>query len=261
MLRFTDAKDVEFLPDEDARAWLAEGLGELASRLGEPAARPRVIGAPPIEKPRDMDAVFELVCGVQAEIGQRDVDFALVELEGAGGAERHLPPGFAPLGDPAGQLMHTFARGEELALLVVPAILRVPALVHASVARELGRIAIHRAGGHSVEPEEMEADAEIAAIALGMGVWVANGAYVYENACCGGGCGLDLKSMRAGLSMPEACFGLALDLQRKGIAPRHAAKHLESTQKAAFKKSSSWVGHQPELLALASPAKPALASS
>ncbi|HWB79030.1 MAG TPA: hypothetical protein VG755_28915 [Nannocystaceae bacterium] len=259
MLRFTDAKDVEFLPSEDARAWLAEGLGELAARLGEPAARPRVLGAPPIEKPRDMDAVFELVCGIQAEIGQREVDFALVELDGAGGAEKHLPPGFAPLGDPAGQLMHTFVRGNELALLVVPALLRVPALVHASVARELGRIAIHRAGGHTVEPEEMEADAEIAAIALGMGVWVANGAYVYENACCGGGCGLDLKSMRTGLSMPEACFGLALDLQRKGIAPRHAAKHLESTQKAAFKKSASFVGHQPELLALASPAKPAIA--
>src|SRR5688572_9533502 len=99
MLRFTDAKDVEFLPDEDARAWLAEGLGELGSRLGEPAARPRVLGAPPIEKPRDLDAVFELMCGIQSEIGQRDVEFALVELDpspGGGGAERQLPAGFAP---------------------------------------------------------------------------------------------------------------------------------------------------------------------
>ncbi len=264
MLRFSEAKDVEFLPDDDARAWLAEGLGELGSRLGEPASRPRVLGAPPIEKPRDLDAVFELVCLVQAEVGQRDVDFALVELDhtrNGGGAEQQLPPGFAPLGDPSGQLMHTFARGDELALVVVPALLKVPALVHASIARELGRIAIHRAGGHAVEPEALEADAEIAAILLGMGVWVANGAYVYENACCGGGCGLDLKSMRTGLSMPEACFGLALDLQRKGIAPRHAAKHLESTQRAAFKKSASWLERKPELLALASPGKPALASS
>ncbi|MBC8067548.1 MAG: hypothetical protein IAG13_04370, partial [Deltaproteobacteria bacterium] len=133
MLRFSDAKAVDFLPDDDARAWLAEGLGEIAARLGEPAARPRLLGAPPIEKPRDLDTVFELVCTVQAEIGQRDVDFALVEMEGDQYAppESHLPPGFAPLGDPRGQLMHTFARGGELALLVVPALLRVPALVHA----------------------------------------------------------------------------------------------------------------------------------
>ncbi|MBC8070135.1 MAG: hypothetical protein IAG13_17505, partial [Deltaproteobacteria bacterium] len=107
---------------------------------------------------------------------------------------------------------------------------------------------------------DIEADAEIAAVALGMGVWVANGAYVYEKACCGGGCGLDLKSMRTGLSMPEACFALALDVHRKGIAPRHATKHLESTQAAALKTSASWLGRQPELLALASASKPALAS-
>jgi hypothetical protein len=49
--------------------------------------------------------------------------------------------------------------------------------------------------------------------------------------------------------MPEACFGLALDARRRGVSPRAAAKHLESTQRAAFKRSASFVQRTPQLLA------------
>ncbi|MBX7084222.1 MAG: hypothetical protein K1X88_33755 [Nannocystaceae bacterium] len=258
MLNFSAAKDVDFVPEEAAREWIAQGLGEHYARLGEPAAVPRWFTDSPVGTPRDLDALFELICGVQAEVGQREVEFALVELD-ASGAGKQLP-GFAPLGDPAGQLLHTFVRGDELAMLVVPQLMRVPALVHASVAREIGRIAVHRAGGHQVDAEDAEGDAELAAVALGLGIWVANGAYVYENACCGGGCGLDLKSMRAGLSMPESVFALALDGRRKGLSPRLATKHLEATQKAAFKRNVDHVARAPELLALASASRPALAT-
>ncbi len=251
----TPGPNVDFLPDADARHWIAEGLGTLARRLGagahEPAGKPRWLTKPPVEKPRDLDALFEHICMIQAEIGQREVEFALVELE-HGGAAKQLP-GFVPMGDPQGQLLHTFSRGDELAILVVPTLLKVPALVHASVARELARIAIFRAGGPLAEPDDIEADCELAAVALGMGIWVANGAYVYENACCGGGCGVDLRQVRAGLSMPEACFALALDAQRRGLSPRLATKHLDSTQKAAFKAAATCVGRAPELLALAAP--------
>ena len=134
-------------------------------------------------------------------------------------------------------------------VVAVPAIFRVTELVLGSVARELGRIAIHRAGGHRVEPADFEGDAELAAIVLGLGVWVANGAYVYENACCGGGCGLDLKSLRAGLSLPEACFALAVDGHRRGISRRVVAKHLLPTQRAALKRSWGHVRKQPALTA------------
>jgi hypothetical protein len=249
--------DVDFLPAPDARAWVAEGLGEWSARLGastdEPAGKPRWLTKPPVEKPQDLDALFEHICMVQAEVGQRDVEFALVELE-PGGAAKQLP-GFTPMGDPEGQLLHTFSRGGDLAIVVVPALMRVPALVHASVARELARIAIHRAGGHLAEsdPADHEADCELAAVALGMGIWVANGAYVYEKACCGGGCGVDLKQVRAGLSMPEAVFALALDARRRQLAPKLAAKHLESTQRAAFKAAVACVAKTPDLLVLAAP--------
>lgn len=248
MISFTGGGAVEFLPEQDARAWLAEGLQELATRLGEPACTPRLVLESSIATPRDLDDLFELICSTQSEVGQRDVEFTLLELQ-PGAAREQIPRDFVPLGDSDGQLMHTFARGDELMLVVMPAVLKVPALVRGSVARELGRIAIARHGGHRVEPEDREADAELAAIVLGLGVWVANGAYIYDNKCCGGGCGIDLASLRAGLSMPEACFAFALDARRRGLSARVAAKHLDATQKAAFKRNAALVDRTPALLA------------
>lgn len=246
MLGSSSAVSVELLPAEDTRAWVADGLRDHMTRLGAPARQPRVITKTAVDHPRDLDDLFELVCGVQAEVGQADVELTLIELDPDDPPAVH---GYVPLGDPTGQLVHTFVKRDELLLVAVPAIFRVKELVLASVARELGRIAVHRAGGHQVEPADVEGDAELAAITLGLGVWIANGAYVYENACCGGGCGLDLKSLRAGLSMPEACFGLAVDSQRKGISRRAVGKHLQPNQRAAFKQSWGWVRTQPALAA------------
>ncbi|MCA9653925.1 MAG: hypothetical protein H6712_27595 [Myxococcales bacterium] len=246
MLGISGSTNVDFLPDEDARAWVADGLRDHMVRLGEPARRARVVTKTTIDEPRDLDDLFELMCGVQREVGQGEVELTLLELTEEDSPARH---GYEPLGDPTGQLMHTFAKRDDLVVVVVPQLLRVAELTLASVARELGRIAVYLAGGHQVEPSDVEGDAELAAITLGLGVWIANGAYVYENACCGGGCGLDLRSMRAGLSMPEACFGLAVDSQRKGISRRAVAKHLQPNQRAAFKRSWGYVGKQPALTA------------
>jgi hypothetical protein len=253
MLNFGAARAVDFLPDDDARAWLAEGLRDLAARLGEHASTPRVLAD--VDRPEDLDGLFEMMCGVQAEVGQEDVEFMLLEMPAD---KPEIPKGFVPLGNPEGQLMHTFARESEFLTIVVPAIFRVPELLFGSVARELGRIGVHRVGGHMVDPEDFEGDAELAAIALGMGVWVANGAYIFDNACCGGGCGIDLTSIRAGLSLPEACFAAALDGHRKGLSRRAIGKHLEPTQRAAFKRSWGWVDKQPELAALTSASASAL---
>lgn len=248
MFGLSSAPGVEFLPPEDARAWVADGLRDHVARLGEPARAPRLVTATSVAKPRDLDDLFELMCGVQAGVGQADVELTLLELDPDDPPSRH---GYEPLGDPTGHLVHTFVKKSELLVVAVPAIFKVTELVLGSVARELGRIAIHRAGGHLVEPADFEGDAELAAIALGLGVWVANGAYVYENACCGGGCGLDLKSMRAGLSLPEACFGLAVDGHRRGISRRVVGKELLPTQRAALKRSWGHVRKQPALAAAA----------
>lgn len=238
-----------FVPDEETRQWLAKGLQAVISQLGEPALRPQWLTETPargVKAPRDLDTLFEFICAAQEQVGQADIEFTLVDLQPG------LPPvpaGFSPIGDATGHLLHSFARAQEIVLVVAPQLFRVPSLLLGHVARELGRLGLwHREQTPAVAEMDSETAAELAGIALGMGTWVANGAYMFNNACCGGGCGIDLGSVRAALSMPEACYALGLDAQRKGLGRRHAARVLESTQAAALKQS--WEACTPHIHAL-----------
>ncbi|MEE9382427.1 MAG: hypothetical protein V3V08_03335 [Nannocystaceae bacterium] len=242
----------QFVPDSDARAWIAEALATWAHSLGAAAATPvrdvetALVRPSRGSAPSTLDGLFDLICRVQEVVGQRTVEFSLHET---GPDAPALPVGFEPLGESVGHFLHTYRRDDEYALLYVPAIFRVPELLLASVARELGRIAVVRAGAWDVLANhgQLEGEIELAAVSLGLGVWVANGAYVFEQKCCGGGCGVDLKGVRTGLSMPEACFAGVLDTMRRGLSRRAFAKHLAPTQKAAFKASWKHVGREPQL--------------
>ncbi|HLT39410.1 MAG TPA: hypothetical protein VK034_24170 [Enhygromyxa sp.] len=259
------ASGPEFIPNEDSREWIAAGIVELAGRLGPIASQPRLLtdgsdlGFGASKTPRDLDSLFDLICATQEVVGQSEVELTLLEVDERGTPPK-LPDSFASLGDSRGKLLHTVRGPDEYLLLFTPAVFKVRELMLASVARELGRIALDRVG---LEPDpetgldglqEWEADSELAGILLGMGIWVANGAYLFENSCCGGGCGVDLRSVRAGLSLPEASYALALDSQRKGIRRRHVLRHLSATQKAACKKCWGHLGDAlPPALAAADP--------
>lgn len=241
------ASTPSFLPDADARTWIVEGFAEMAPRLGGAARMPHLLSDPNAllgrsRAPDDLDSLFDMICAIQEVVGQREVELTLLEID-----ERNPAPlpqtGLVHLGDPGGKLLHplrhSLATGTEYLVLFTRAAFKVRELLLASIARVLGHIALDRAG---IEPDpdaldQWDADAELAAVLLGMGVWVANGSYMFENACCGGGCGVDLRSIRSGLSMPEACFALAVDGQRKGLRRRAVAKHLSPTQKAALEQS------------------------
>ncbi len=239
-----------FIPDEETRRWLASGLQAVIGQLGAPALRAQWIGEAPakgVAPPRDLDSLFDFICAAQEQVGQGDLEFTLVDMRPG---EAPVPSGFAALGDPTGHLLHTFARAQELVLVVSPQLFKVPSLLLGHVARELGRLGLWQAPETTPAVAELdpEAAAELAAISLGMGTWVVNGSYMFNNACCGGGCGIDLGSIRTGLSMPEASYALALDAQRKGLGRRLAAKALDSTQAAALKEA--WGACAPHLPAL-----------
>lgn len=251
----------QFIPNEDSREWIASGVVELAARLGSAASQPRILtdgssfGFGTSRTPRNLDGLFDMICAVQEQVGQSEIELTLLEVDERGATPK-LPDGYASLGDSRGKLLHTLRGPDEYLLLFTPAVFKVRELMLASIARELGRIGLDRVGLQP-DPErllEWEADSELAAILLGMGIWVTNGAYLFENACCGGGCGVDLRSLRAGLSLPEACYALALDSQRKGIRRWSVVRHLSPTQKAATKKCWSHLGDAlPPALAAAAP--------
>lgn len=232
-----------FVPDEDTRIGLAEAMQAVIAQLGPPAAAPRWLAD--ATAPRDLDGLFDFLCSVQAQVGQDDLEFTLVDHR----PNDPPPAGFVALGDPSGHLLRTYVRARELVLYVFPQVFKVPALLLGNVAREIGRLGLwQRTPSPAVAGLDSEVAAELAGVALGMGTWIANGAYVFNNACCGGGCGVDLGSVRAALSLPQACFAVALDARRKLLSRRQAAKQLETTQTAAFK--ASWDACTPQLAAL-----------
>ena len=237
-----------FVPDEETRRWLAGGLQAVIGQLGAPALRPQYIHEAPakgLQTPRDLDGLFDFLCSVQAQVGQQDIEFTLLDVRPG----EPVPPGFVPLGDPSGHLLRTYARARELVLYVVPQVFKVPSLLLGNVAREIGRLGLwQQPTTPAVADLDSEVAAELAGVALGLGTWVANGAYMFNNACCGGGCGIDLGSIRAALSLPQACFAVALDARRKNLSRRQAARQLESTQSAAFK--ANWDACTPQLAAL-----------
>jgi len=267
MLSFTGAgASPQFVPQDDAREWIASALTELGTKLGPAAHRPQLLtdgsglGFGPSRTPTDLDTLFDMICAVQETVGQAEVELELVELDGAA---PKLPDDYASLGTSEGKLLHTLRGPGEYLVLFTPAVFKVRELLLAGIAREVGRIALDLAGVQPVLDEDKpaeslmqwEADSEIAATMLGMGIWIANGAYLFENACCGGGCGVDLRSVRAGLTMPEACYTLALDSQRKGMRRRPVIKHLAPTQKAAAKQCWSHVGRNVPPALAAAPAE------
>lgn len=233
-----------FLPDEDTRSALAEAMQTVIAHLGPPAAAPRWLSDP--TAPRDLDGLFDFLCSVQAQVGQDDLEFTLLDHR----PDDPPPPGFRPLGDPSGHLLRTYVRARELVLYVFPQVFKVPSLLLGNVAREIGRLGLWQQTTTNPDLARLDGEvaAELAGVALGMGTWVANGAYLFNNACCGGGCGIDLGSVRAALSLPQACFAVALDARRKNLSRRHGAKQLETTQAAAYK--ASWDACTPQLAAL-----------
>jgi hypothetical protein len=258
MFAFGDAQastSPNFVPEEASQGWIQTALARVRDRLGPSAGESKLITSPSVlGAPRDLDSLFDLICDLQAQVGQEDLEFTLL----ANDQRANVDPTFEVLGDPTGQLMHSFFSKKEDSYLMLfsDAAFRVLPVLYASVARELGRLALHRSGGPLfAEDDEFEHDpeseAELAAMSLGLGLWIANGAVMFENGCCGGGCGVDLRSLRAGLSVPEVGHALAVDARARGLGKWSISRHLESTQKAAFKRNWSAIKRAPAPAALA----------
>lgn len=238
------AASPDFIPDERSQGWLLRQFMSVIEATA-PHSDPRRpwVHVPP-SVPQDLDGFFDFICALQAQIGQDALDLTVLPIQDG---NEDIPSDYRALSSGQGQLMQTlFGRGEYV-LCFGTSLFKKTELLLASIARELGRIALHHSLAHSktaLEPISSQdpaeaplgsARAELAAFALGTGLLITNGSYIFENGCCGGGCGINLKSLQTGLSMPEAAFIQAVDTIRRQEKPRAIAKHLAPNQKAAFK--------------------------
>jgi hypothetical protein len=116
-----------------------------------------------------------------------------------------------------------------------------PTVLTTALARSLGEIVVHEAG-EEIAPRAIAVRAEIAAVASGFGVLLANGAYIYGKSC--GGARV-VQATR--LSVEEHAHLLALFLRQHEMKPSVARAELDTTAREAFDHALAWVDSNSEI--------------
>jgi hypothetical protein len=114
----------------------------------------------------------------------------------------------------------------------------------ANIARALGHIflAETQEEGRPLD-RPLELTGELAAVALGFGVLLLEGSYIYSKSCCGPRIGRVTV-----LGTAELAIACALFAHLGGHRPREARKALSTTQKALFGEAVSWAEANRQLL-------------
>ncbi len=110
-----------------------------------------------------------------------------------------------------------------------------PALFTTALARGTGAIVLSEAGEEILE-EDVGAMSEVTASAIGYGVLMLSGSYVYGKSCGG----VNVRQATH-LTAPEHATLLALFCRVNDHKPSTARAHLEATQKEAFDQALRWV--------------------
>jgi hypothetical protein len=116
-----------------------------------------------------------------------------------------------------------------------------PTVLTTALARSLGEIVVHEAG-EEIAPRAIAVRAEIAAVASGFGVLLANGAYIYGKSC--GGARV-VQATR--LSVVEITHLLALFARQHEIKPSVVRAELDPTAREAFDLALAWADSNREL--------------
>ena len=103
-----------------------------------------------------------------------------------------------------------------------------------ALARSIGEIVVHEAG-EEIAARAIAVRAEVAAVASGFGVLLANGAYIYGKSC--GGARV-VQATR--LSVEEIAHLLALFARQHEVKPSHARAELDPTAREAFDLALAW---------------------
>jgi hypothetical protein len=232
------------LPTDDALRWIVRTYARLRARHGEAFAAPALVQPTgeffPDEFRLDATSVERLL---RRLLGYSPVaDDVGLELAFVAPSEDHAGGGCGSAAcGPAGS---TAARlgvqevDDGYRVFVAASDVSNPDLLTTSLARAVGALVLHEAG-EEVDPGEDE----IAAVACGFGVLLANGASVWAKSCGG------LRMAQAtALPVEEITVALALFAAVHGAKASEARAHLGATQREAFDLAEAWVESNPMLL-------------
>jgi hypothetical protein len=230
------------LPSDDSLRWLVSTYARLRARYGEAIGAPVAVQPTgeffPDEFKLDAPSIERLLrrmirySPVADDLGLELV-FVAPEEGGAGGG-----CGSSACGAGGGRsvLRSVQELDDGYRVLVPAADVRNPELLTTSLARAVGALVLAEAG------EEVDAgEDELAAVACGFGVLLANGAAVWAKSCGG------LRMAQAtSLSVEELTVALALFLAVHG--QRMPRAHLGATQREALDLATAWVESNPLLV-------------
>jgi hypothetical protein len=113
----------------------------------------------------------------------------------------------------------------------------------ASLARSVGALVLHEGGDPLIAAGNSSEASEMAAVACGFGVLLANGAAVWAKSCGG------LRMARAtAMPVEEVAVALALFVDVTGVAHSLPSAHLGATQREAFDLALSWTDSNPSIV-------------
>jgi hypothetical protein len=241
------------LPSGDALRWIVSTYARVRSACGDALAAPPLVRPTgddfPDEFRHDAPSVERLLRRMMAHSPVADdlgIELAFVEPQegnGAGGGCGSLACGSGSGAGAGGRGALPILQELDDGYRVFVAVNDV---AHADVlttalARAVGALVLHESGeaGDDAEP----GDGEIAAVACGLGVLLANGAAVWAKSCGG------LRMAQAtSLAVEEVTVALALFAAVHGVKRAAVREHLGATQREAYDLAEAWVESNPAIV-------------
>jgi hypothetical protein len=231
------------LPTADALRWIVRTYARLRAAHGEAIGHPVLVQPTgdffPDEFQRDAPSVERLlrrVIGYSPVSNDVGIELAFVHpAEDHGGGCGSLACGTSGGGAPRASVQEV---DDGYRVIVATTDVGNPDVLTTSLARSVGALVLSEAG------EEVDAaEAEIAAVACGFGVLLANGAAVWAKSCGG------LRMAQATvLGVDELAVALALFGALHGVKPSAARSSLGATQREALDLAEAWVESNPRLV-------------
>jgi hypothetical protein len=146
--------------------------------------------------------------------------------------------------DSAGEFCRLVDEGDAWRLQIPEPEMLNPTVLTARVARDLGQVFLleTREEGQAVD-QPLAVTAELTAVALGFGVLLLQGSYIYSNSCGGPRVGR-VTTLGAG----ELAIATALFVHLGRHSPRRARDKLDTTQRALFSEATTWAKSNQSLL-------------
>jgi hypothetical protein len=232
------------LPDEDALRWIVKTYAGLRAAHGEAFDAPALLQPTgaffPDEFQPDAPGVARLLTrmigyGPTADDLPLELAFLAPEVDAASGGCGSSACGSR--GGGSAGIRDVEDTGAGYRVFIAAADVGNADVLAASLARSVGALVLHEAG-ERVSPEK----SELAAIASGFGVLLANGAAVWAKSCGG------LRVAQATVLSPEEIgVALALFVCIHGTPRGEVRAHLGTTQREALELASDWVDSNPWL--------------